>query len=103
MLNYKICKLIKPTGAKDDYLAGEGAEFGPTLKTIKLGQEYRKAVYDFLLVNGASTISTMAIKLNIKVKALCSIIQKMRRSGALKQGDKSTVDCKQLSFTYLVA
>lgn len=103
MLNYKICKLIKPTGAKDDYLAGEGAEFGPTLNTIKLGQDYRKAVLSFLTGNGASTISTIAIKLNIKVKVLCSIIQKMSRNGLIKKGKKSAVDCKQLSFTYLIA
>ncbi len=103
MLNMKALRRIKPVGCVDDYMAGHGKDGRLNKSTLEIGQEYRKAVYDFLLANGAATIGTLSVNLDISVKAICSIIQKMRRKGTIKTGPKTTADSKKLAFTYLIA
>ena len=103
MLNMKALRRIKPLGCVDDYIAGHGENGRLNKSTLEIGQEYRKAVYDFLLDNGAATIGTISVMLNINVKALCSVIQKMRRAGIVKTGDKTKADSKKLAFTYLIS
>ncbi len=63
----KALRRIKPLGCVDDYIAGHGENGRLNKSTLEIGQEYRKAVYDFLLDNGAATIGTISVMLNINV------------------------------------
>ncbi len=103
MLNYDIFKLIKPIDAQDDYLAGEDAKGNRKKTTIQKGKGYRESVYNLLLKSEPLTTAAIAKNLNIYIKVVSSVIQKMLRKGTIKQGEKVRGAGKKKAFTYLVA
>ena len=102
MLNYDVCRLIKPASAVDDWVSGADNKGNHSESNLKIGRKYRAAIIKFLTERKSATVSVIAKSIGLNVKSACHIVQRMTAKGVLKKGDKISEDGKKKAFTYLL-
>ena len=99
-LGFEQFKLIKPNGAQDDYTAGEDARGNTHASNIEKGKVYRKQIVSLVKEHGSSTVSALSNELNIGLKVVASIVQKLNRQGSLERAGKVRGKGSKMQFTY---
>ena len=99
-LGFEQFKLIKPNGAQDDYTAGEDARGNTHTSNIEKGKVYRKQIVSLIREHGSSTVSALSNELDIGLKVVASIVQKLNRQGDLERAGKVRGKGSKMQFTY---
>lgn len=102
MLNYKMLKLIKPTGAKDDYSAGTDNNECNRMSGIEKGRIYREQIYNLVLNKANITALGISEALGIGVKVVAGILQKMVSTKILKVNGKVSNPSGRSAQAYVV-
>ena len=94
-LDFNAFKMIKPDGAKDDYISGLD-----TKSNVERGKIYRKQILS-LLGNGCfMPASDIAKELNIPKRSVAAIIQRLVLSNKVVKGDKVNGLARKKACTY---
>ncbi len=94
-LDFNAFKMIKPDGAKDDYISGLD-----TKSDVERGKIHRERILNLLDNSGFMTCSDIAKKLNIPKRSVAAIIQRLVLYGRVTKGDKDAGLHRRRAYTY---
>ncbi len=94
-LDFNAFKIIKPDGAKDDYISGLD-----TKSNVERGKIYRKQILSLLGNGGFMPASDIAKELNIPKRSVAAIIQRLVLSNKVVKGDKVNGLARKKACTY---
>ncbi len=94
-LDFNAFKMIKPDGAKDDYISGLD-----TKSDVEIGKIHRERILNLLDNSGFMTCSDIAKKLNIPKRSVAAIIQRLVLSNKVIKGDKVNGLARKKACTY---
>jgi len=94
-LDFNAFKMIKPDGAKDDYISGLD-----TKSNVERGKIYRKQILSLLGNGSFMPASDIAKELNIPKRSVSAIIQRLVLSSKVVKGDKVNGLARKKACTY---
>ena len=94
-LDFNAFKMIRPDGAKDDYISGLD-----TKSNVDRGKIYRKQILSLLDNGGFMPASAISKKLDIPKRSVSAIIQRLVSSEKVVKGEKVNGLARKKACTY---